>query len=142
MTRRPVGDPFRDHCSHQRHRGSTFYVSVTAKNSAGTTMIGYSGSVMLTSSDGQSLRLTAPLIFSMGMAQAAVTLDTADTVTLDGHARTSRARAHRSSTARACFPRSPSMTGYHNNGRAIPGHDHGRGRLLGTPCPTTSAGWH
>ncbi len=62
--------------------GSTFYVSVTAKNSAGTTMIGYSGSVMLTSSDGQRLSLTAPLIFSMGTAQAAVTLDTADTVTL------------------------------------------------------------
>ena len=38
--------------------------------------------MILTSSDGQSLHLTAPLVFYAGTAQAAVTLDTADTVTL------------------------------------------------------------
>ena len=62
--------------------GSSFYISVRAENSAGNTVVGYTGNVTLRSSDGQNLHMSGPLVFTMGLAQVAVTLDTVDTVVL------------------------------------------------------------
>jgi Calpain family cysteine protease len=62
--------------------GNSFYISVRAENSAGNAVVGYTGNATLMSSDGQNLHMSGPLVFSMGLAQAAVTLDTVDTVVL------------------------------------------------------------
>ena len=62
--------------------GTGFGVILTAKDNYGNTMTGFSGSVSLTASDGQTVHLLAAPVFSKGIALATVQLNTPDTVTL------------------------------------------------------------
>ncbi len=62
--------------------GAGFVVTVTAKDSFGNTATSYDGSAVLKSSDGQTVNLLSPLVFTNGTAVASVALDTVDTVTL------------------------------------------------------------
>jgi Calpain family cysteine protease len=62
--------------------GSSFDVTIMAKDLYGNTVTGFSGSVALTSSDAQTVYLAAVPTFSSGAATATVTLNTANTVTL------------------------------------------------------------
>jgi len=62
--------------------GSGFPVTVTAKDAFGNSVSDFQGSVILTCSDGQSVKFLSPLVFNNGTAVATITLDMADTVTL------------------------------------------------------------
>jgi len=62
--------------------GSGFTVTVTAKDVFGNTATGFDDGVTLTSSDGQPVNLLSPLVLNDGTAEATITLDRADTVTL------------------------------------------------------------
>src|SRR5208337_3701637 len=62
--------------------GTVFLVQVTAKDASGHTVTGFNGGVTLTSSDGQPVKLLSPLVFNNGTAEATITLDRADAVTL------------------------------------------------------------
>jgi len=62
--------------------GVRFNVTITAKDAFGNTLTGFSGNVVLTSSDGQTVNLAAMPAFSNGSAIPTVTLDKADTLTL------------------------------------------------------------
>lgn len=62
--------------------GTSFKVTITAKDAYGNTVAGFSGAVTLTSSDGQKVNLAAAPTFSGGMATVTVTLNTANTLTL------------------------------------------------------------
>ena len=62
--------------------GTVVLVKVTAKDASGNTVTGFNGGVTLTSSDGQPVNLLSPLVFNNGTAEATITLDRADLVTL------------------------------------------------------------
>ena len=62
--------------------GNSFTITITAKDAFNNTVTGYSGNVALTSSDGQTVYLSAPAVFSNGVATATVILNTANTVAL------------------------------------------------------------
>ena len=62
--------------------GSAFSVSVAAEDAAGQVVPSFSGGLTLVSSDGQTVQVEQPATFSQGMAFVAVTLDTADVVSL------------------------------------------------------------
>src|SRR5262249_4739139 len=63
--------------------GTGFAVTITAQDRFGNTVSGYNGPVNLASSGGQAISgLPASLTLSNGSAQATVTLDTANTMTL------------------------------------------------------------
>ncbi len=62
--------------------GTGFNVTLAAEDNYGNTVTSFSGSVTLTASDGQTVNLSASPVFSNGTALVAVTLNTADTVTL------------------------------------------------------------
>ena len=62
--------------------GTTFNITVTAKNSGGKTATAYSGNVTLTASDGQPIQVLKARPFAKGVAVETVALYTADTLTL------------------------------------------------------------
>ncbi len=62
--------------------GTTFNITVTAKNSGGKTATAYSGNVTLTASDGQPIQVLRARPFAKGVAVDTVALYTADTLTL------------------------------------------------------------
>jgi FKBP-type peptidyl-prolyl cis-trans isomerase 2 len=62
--------------------GTSFTISITAKDAFGNTVTGFAGSVTLTASDGQTVHLAAAPAFVNGVASVTVTLDTTDNVTL------------------------------------------------------------
>jgi Calpain family cysteine protease/Putative Ig domain len=62
--------------------GASFTATITAKDAYGNTATTFSGTAALTSSDGQTVHLAATPIFANGVAMAAVTLNTAHTLTL------------------------------------------------------------
>ena len=62
--------------------GTAFIVTLTAKDAYGNNATGFSGSVTLTASDGQTVHRLAAPVFSNGNAMVTVTLNTADTLTL------------------------------------------------------------
>src|SRR5262249_32315672 len=62
--------------------GHGFSVAITAKDAFGTTVAGFAGSVIMTSSDGQTAYTSATPAFSNGTAAVTVTLNNPDTVAL------------------------------------------------------------